>query len=181
MDLTEAMEKRHSVRAYTDRPVEADIREALALCVQTYNRQGDLHMQLVYDEPEAFGGRMARYGKFSGVKNYVALIGKKSDTLQERIGYYGESLALTAQTLGLNTCWVALTYKKIKTAFTAEKGEKLCCVLAFGYCLLYGHESAEIPFCSRREPRYGRKGNGLLYRHRSRYSEAAFRAGRRCR
>lgn len=133
MDLTEAMEKRHSVRAYTDRPVEADIREALALCVQTYNRQGDLHMQLVYDEPEAFGGRMARYGKFSGVKNYVALIGKKSDTLQERIGYYGESLALTAQTLGLNTCWVALTYKKIKTAFTAEKGEKLCCVLAFGY------------------------------------------------
>ena len=55
---------------------------------------------------------MAHYGKFSGVKNYIALIGKKSPSLDERCGYYGERLVLLAQQLGLNTCWVAMTHGK---------------------------------------------------------------------
>ena len=76
---------------------------------------------------------MARYGKFSGVTSYFALIGKQSDTLEETCGYYGQRLVLKAQQLGLNTCWVAMTYRKVKTAFTLEKGEKLCVVIALGY------------------------------------------------
>ena len=90
-----------------------------------------MHIQLIVNEPKAFNGFMAHYGKFSGVKNYVALIGKKD--ADEKIGYYGEKIALTAQTLGLNSCWVALTYNKIKNAFTLEKSEKLYCVLSLGY------------------------------------------------
>ena len=53
---------------------------------------------------------MAHYGKFSGVTNYIAMIGKKGPTLEETCGYYGERLVLKAQQLGLNTCWVAMTY-----------------------------------------------------------------------
>ena len=34
--------------------------------------------------------------------------------------------------MGLNTCWVALTYKKIPGAFTIEAGERLVCVIALG-------------------------------------------------
>lgn len=48
-------------------------------------------------------------------------------------GYYGERLVLKAQQLGLNTCWVAMTYRKIKTAFSTAPGEKLCIVIALGY------------------------------------------------
>lgn len=70
---------------------------------------------------------------FSGVKNYIALVGKESDTLEETIGYYGEKVVLRAQELGLNTCWVGLTYSKGKCAAKIEKGEKLICVLALGY------------------------------------------------
>ena len=40
---------------------------------------------------------------------------------------------LKAQQLGLNTCWVAMSYKKIPGAFRACKGEKLTVVIAFGY------------------------------------------------
>ena len=47
-------------------------------------------MQLVLNEPKAFGSFMAHYGTFSGVKNYIAVIGKKSASLEERCGYYGE-------------------------------------------------------------------------------------------
>ena len=35
--------------------------------------------------------------------------------------------------MGLNTCWVAMTYSKIKTAFTVGEGEKLCAVISLGY------------------------------------------------
>lgn len=76
---------------------------------------------------------MAHYGKFSGVRNYIAMIGKKGADLDELCGYYGERLVLLAQQLGLNTCWVAMTYRKIKTAFTIDRGEKLCVVIALGY------------------------------------------------
>lgn len=95
------------------------------------NSEGELNIQLVTDEPDAFDGFMAHYGKFSGVKNYVAMIGKKSANLQEKVGYYGEIIVLAAQSLGLNSCWVAMTYKKIKSAFTVGKDEKLCCVIAY--------------------------------------------------
>ena len=43
------------------------------------------------------------YTSFSGVKNYIALIGKKSPNLEEACGYYGEKIVLRAQQLGLNT------------------------------------------------------------------------------
>lgn len=53
--------------------------------------------------------------------------------MEEKVGYYGEKLVLFAQQLGLNTCWVALTYSKIKGAFAVKQGEKLCLVIAIGY------------------------------------------------
>ncbi|WP_262498678.1 nitroreductase family protein [Segatella albensis] len=38
---------------------------------------------------------------------------KNPTDLNERAGYYGEQLVLLAQTLGLNTCWVGLSYSKV--------------------------------------------------------------------
>ena len=55
--------------------------------------------------------------------------------MDELVGYYGEKLVLLAQMLGLNTCWVAMTFSKRATKGKCEirKGEKLVCVLALGY------------------------------------------------
>ena len=133
MNLIEAMEQRHAVRSYEDRPIAPEAREALQACIAQCNRESGLHIQLVLDEPKGFSGLLAHYGKFSGVKNYIALIGKKSPDLEEACGYYGEKLVLRAQQLGLNTCWVAMTYSKVKTAFQVGSGEKLCLVIAVGY------------------------------------------------
>lgn len=76
---------------------------------------------------------MARYGKFTNVKNYIALVGKKSSNLDERIGYFGEKIAIKAQQLGLNTCWVALSFSKRKSKCIVGSNEKLLGVLAVGY------------------------------------------------
>ena len=131
--MMEAMRARHSVRSYMDKPIPADVAGILEVEIAACNREGGLHIQLVQNEPQAFGGFMARYGKFSGVKNYIALVGKKGPDLEEKCGYYGEKLVLLAQSLGLNSCWVALSYDKSKAACKLDAGEKLCIVIALGY------------------------------------------------
>ena len=89
---------------------------------------------------------MAHYGHFENVKNYIAVIGEKGAGLSEKAGYYGEKVVLYAQTLGLNTCWVALTYGKVKDAYLVGKGEKLLLVIAIGYGATQGtaHKSKPI-------------------------------------
>ena len=133
MDILKAMRERHSVRAYTDRPITGETLRRLQKAIENANAESGLHIQLVLNEPKAFDCRMAHYGKFSGVRNYIALIGRRDKELEEKCGYYGEQIVLTDQTLGLNTCWVALTYKKIPDAFTVADDERLLMVIAVGY------------------------------------------------
>ena len=94
MDLMEAMRARHSVRRYKAQPLAAELIDALQAEIDACNQAGGLHIQLVTNEPKAFSGMMARYGKFSGVTNYIAMIGKKAPDLDEKCGYYGERLVL---------------------------------------------------------------------------------------
>lgn len=132
MTLQEAISARHSVRKYLDKDIPADIVAVLQHRIAEYNSVGNLNIQLVLNEPKAFTGMLA-YGKFSGVKNYLVMVGKKSKDLDERIGYYGEQLVLLAQTLGLNTCWAGLSYRKVPEAYNVGTDEKLSCMIALGY------------------------------------------------
>ncbi len=163
MTAIEAIRARHSVRAYTDKPIPQEIRKALCERADALNREGGLHLQLVFDEPHAFSGIMAHYGRFSGVTNYIAVIGKDSDDLAFRAGYCGEQLVLLSQQLGLNTCWVALTFRKTKSAYTLGPGEKLVCVIALGYGATQGtpHHSkaiSEISDCGEDTPDWYQNG-----------------------
>lgn len=146
MNITEAMAARHSVRRYQKKPLEAEVISAIQSEIADCNRESGLHIQLVTNEPKAFDCFMAHYGNFSRVTNYIAMIGKNDSELDEKCGYYGERLVLKAQQLGLNTCWVAMSYSKIKTAFEIHKGEKLCLVIALGYGETHGvsHKSKQI-------------------------------------
>ena len=132
MTLQEAITARHSVRKYIDKEIPADIVTALQDIIAEYNKVGNLNIQLVLNETRAFTG-MLSYGSFSGVRNYFVMVGKKGADLDERVGYYGEQLVLLAQTLGLNTCWVGLSYRKVPEAYNVGKDEKLACMIALGY------------------------------------------------
>ena len=133
MTLQEAIEARHSVRAYKDQPLAADVVKVLEEKIAVLNREGKLHIQLIQNEPKAFLGTMAKYGKFRNVGNYIVMAGQKADDLDERVGYYGEQLVLLAQTLGLNTCWVGLSYSKVPGTYVLDEGEKIACYIAIGY------------------------------------------------
>ena len=133
MTLMEAMHARHSVRQYREEVLRKEDAALLREEIETCNAESGLHIQLVCGEPKALSGLLARYGKFSGVTNYIALVGKKGPDLSETCGYFGERVVLRAQQISLNTCWVAMTYSKVPSAFSAGEGEKLCAVIAVGY------------------------------------------------
>lgn len=132
MNLEEAIKQRHSVRKYIHAPLPTEIIEAIQKKIDECNVKGQLHIQLVTNETRAFTGIFS-YGKFFGVENYLVMVGKKADDLDERIGYYGEKLVLLAQTLGLNTCWVGLSYRKVSKAYSVDADEKLVCMISLGY------------------------------------------------
>ena len=193
MNLLEAMEQRHAIRAYTDEPVDQAILDILRAEIDACNQESGLHIQMAAGLDDAFLGLKTHYGRFTGVHNAIALIGRAErggaaddamvdagghDTatepaagvaesgsaaaatpnnaataawhkstavdeaatdpseiaLQERVGYYGERVALRAVQLGLETSWAVLD-----DADTAEHpwwclypGEKIV-VLAFGH------------------------------------------------
>ena len=133
MTIQEAIEARHSVRAYTGQPLAADVVEVLEEKIRELNEKGHLHMQLIRNETKAFQGKLAKYGKFRGVNDYIVMAGQKADDLDERIGYYGEQLVLLAQTLGLNTCWVGLSYSKVPGTYVLDAGEVIEAYISIGY------------------------------------------------
>ena len=110
--LAELMRGRHSVRAFTDRPIEGTAREALEAQVAAENERAGLSMQLCLDAPGAFDGRLAHYGSFRNVRNHLALVGPSGPELDEAVGYAGEKVVLLARALGVDSCWVALTYDR---------------------------------------------------------------------
>ena len=133
ISIGEAARERHSVRQYTDEPLSAEQRRVLEAEISLCNAEGNLHMSLVCDEPEAFASGLAHYGSFRGVSNYIVIAGAPAADLDRRAGYYGERLVLLAQQLGLNTCWVALTFKKRLVRKSLAAGEKLSIVISVGH------------------------------------------------
>ena len=130
-NMLSLMQARHSVRQYLDQRIPDEIRGELDDYAATLNQTSGLNIQILYDEPDCFNSRLAHYGRFENCANYISMVGKKSERLDEDCGYYGELLVLKAQELGLNTCWVALTHGKSKAEIGAEEREAI--VLSLGY------------------------------------------------
>lgn len=163
MTLMEAIQNRHAVRAYEEKEIAQDVVLELKKEIDLCNEEASSAIQLITNDDEVFKGLMAHYGGFRGVRNYIALVGNKSDDLEEKMGYYGERLVLKAQQLGLNTCWVAVTYKKKNCKAVIGEDQELVCVIALGYGKTQGtlHKSKPMEKLCRAEgslPDWFRKG-----------------------
>ena len=138
MDILEAVKARHSVRRYTDKAIEPEILAILQEEVRLCNEESGLRIQLMVNEPKAFKAGKTSYGLVRNAANYFALVGTPGDCVEEKCGYFGQRLVLKAQQLGLNTCWVGLTYKKGQAPVDIREGEKLFLVIALGYGVTQG-------------------------------------------
>ena len=115
MDVFEAVQNRHSVRSYLDTPIPEETAKKLRGAIEDVNRESGLHFALFTQELTGFAG------KLKNVRNYIAFAGS-GEKLEERIGYYGAKLMLEAQMLGLNSCWVAMSFNEADGASGGGKG-----------------------------------------------------------
>ncbi len=146
MTEKEAITARHSVRQYDSDPIEEEKCIELSDLIDECNSKSGLNIQLILFDEECFDTLFAHYGKFTNVKNYIALVGKKSmENLDELCGYYGQKIVLAAQMMGLNTCWVAGSYSKGKCKAVVQPDEKIVSVISIGHGLNQGHEHRSKP------------------------------------
>lgn len=132
MTEIEAIQVRHSVRDYQSRKIEQEKAEQLKALIDTVNAEGNLHLQFIEDADKTFKRLMSKVMGLSSAPSVIACVGPDDDTLDERIGYYGEKIVLAAQCLGLNTCWAG-TFQKNGVPAEIRDGERLVIVIAIGY------------------------------------------------
>ncbi|MDO5042063.1 MAG: nitroreductase family protein [Slackia sp.] len=144
MDLMQAILERHAVRSYRDEPLSREAVTHLEEVIAQCNAEAGLHFQLIRECPAAFS-RLASYGMLKGVRDCVAFVGRQEEGLDEKVGYYGELVALEAQRAGLNSCWIALTYRRKHLGTHIAPDEACPCVLAIGYGTHQGKPHAGKP------------------------------------
>ncbi|SDB50207.1 nitroreductase family protein [Butyrivibrio sp. INlla16] len=132
MSEIDAIKKRHSVRNYEDVKIEQSKVDKLNALIAECNKEGNLHIQFLEDAGKTFNKLLNKFMGLGSAPSVIACIGPDDDTLDERIGYYGERIVLTAQELGLNTCWAG-TYNSSNVKAEISDGERLAIVIAIGY------------------------------------------------
>lgn len=130
--LAAAIPLRHSVRRYLDTPIPENIRACLGEKIAAVNSRCGFSFRAVYDEPSSFKNIFA-YGKFSNAVNYIIVSAPKGRSETLLCSYEGERIVLGLQALGLNSCWVGLSYSKKTPDFNVPPGHRIRCVICFGY------------------------------------------------
>ena len=130
MSAIDTIRARHSVREYLGKPIGGVQLAGLRHAIIEAEQKSGLDIQLVRDNPEVFQV-VARFGLVRGATASIVFCADGKDT-DEAIGYWGQRIVLTAQELGLNTCWCALcSRKKSKVVLRGDKKVRL--VVAVGY------------------------------------------------
>lgn len=131
----ELLKDRHSVRNFSDRPIESGAINSLRALVTMINtHEAGMKFQLMLDEGAPFKGFTSSYGVFKGVRNYLAcVVDPAFDHASERAGYFAQSFVIRALELGLGACFVSGTYNRDAVGCQMRAGEKLLFVVPFGY------------------------------------------------
>ena len=128
----EAIKARHAVRNYKPQEIEADKVAALNAKIDELNIEGDLHLQLIENAGKTYNKLLNKAMGLGSAPSVIACVGKESEDLDRRVGYYGEKLVLYAQQLGLNTCWTG-TFNKKTIPAEVKSDERLVIAIAIGY------------------------------------------------
>jgi len=150
MDFKEAMQKRHMVRKYTDKPLSDEIIAKINERIELNNKTYNLNMKLMINNSKGVSSIM-KLIMARGVNNFIILAGDVSGNLDERLGYSGADIMLYAQTLGLNTWWVGGTFNKSVRRYVDNK--KVTGIIAIGYGQTQGvpHKSKNVEDVSKYE------------------------------
>lgn len=124
----EAIEKRHSRRAYKQKPLGAEIKQVISQMVDAVNESAGLDFIFIDDATPFFK-------IFTGKFSMIVVAGPDTQKAREDCGYYGESIVLQCVYHGLGTCWVSGTYNENKVYETVNLAseKRIYAVITIGY------------------------------------------------
>lgn len=124
----EAIEKRHSRRAYKQKPLGAEIKQVISQMVDVVNESAGLDFIFIDDATPFFK-------IFTGKFSMIVVAGPDTQKAREDCGYYGESIVLQCVYHGLGTCWVSGTYNENKVYETVNLAseKRIYAVITIGY------------------------------------------------
>lgn len=124
----EAIEKRHSRRAYKQKPLGAEIKQVISQMVDAVNESAGLDFIFIDDAAPFFK-------IFTGKFSMIVVAGPDTQKAREDCGYYGESIVLQCVYHGLGTCWVSGTYNENKVYETVNLAseKRIYAVITIGY------------------------------------------------
>lgn len=130
----ELLSRRHSVRAFTEEPIEAEIIKELQADITYVNTHvAGLHFSILTDDPKPFESFLHSYGSFRNVRNYLACtVDKSFPNVEEKAGYYAEEFVMKCVAKGLGTCIVGGTFDSSKVNVQLRAGWVLPFVVVFG-------------------------------------------------
>ena len=139
MDYLKLIEKRQSVRAFTEEEVDGDARREI---MDYFKAQTsvipDLPIELKIVDGSAKNRLegVAGYRGFAfGAPAYLVLLAGKSEKEMINAGYVGESLLLKAVDMGLDTCWITVNESTVtKRSLLMEKEDlEIDAIIAIGH------------------------------------------------
>ena len=127
-EYLEAVEKRHSRRAYRQKPLGSEIMQIIKEMVEAVNKDANLDFTFIEDATPFFK-------IFSGKFSMIVIAGPDTQQARESCGYYGESIVLQCVYHGLGTCWVSGTYNenKVYETLNLASEKRIYAVITIGY------------------------------------------------
>jgi len=119
--MIDAINRRVSVRAYSDQIIEKEKEQKILDLLNSENKgpfESEVRFAMI-DLTEAERNEtksLGTYGFISGAKRYVVGAVKDGPGTMEDVGYCFEKVILTAPGLGLGTCWLGGTFKRANFA-----------------------------------------------------------------
>lgn len=135
-DWYEAIETRVSRRKHDGSPVSTAEASALTEAAQAMESDKARAVVLADAPADAFtrvlGGRLGGYGRVTGVRSCLVLIGPETSVVEA--GYLGEALVLEATRLHVDTCWVGGSFDRELVSGLVElgRGETVLAIIALG-------------------------------------------------
>ena len=139
MDYKNIIMNKSSVRDYKEKKVDEKIILELSRYANTCPRLAeDIKMDIrimdndvVYRQLDGFAGY---HGIMINAPHYVILLSEKKDHYMENAGYVGESIAMKAFDLGVDSCWITFTdSQKVIHRLNIVTGKEVVGILALGY------------------------------------------------
>ena len=137
MNIIENIQRRRSVRTYTDEPLSD---EQIAQIKQYINQLQapfgiKARIELISIQSDGKPIKLGTYGWIKGANQYMALIYEKAPFAETAAAYMFEQAILFCTDLGLGTCWIGASFSRsdFKKQIALKPNEKLRAVSPIGF------------------------------------------------